>query len=958
MNRAGWLLLLLVWVAPATGQAPYFRPHTLGDEARDIHLSGLWQDSQGILWLGTSNGLRQYDGFRLAAPVADSLVSGASVTAWYEDSEGRFWIGSADGDIYRLDAGRHYVPFDPPEGHPARAITGIVEDDKHLIWFATYGEGVYVFDGNRIYNFNTDDGLTGNDIYDIAHNGQGEVWLATDDGISRCRFSDGRKEVKRLGLGDGLPDQLVTRLLPSPDGGMWIGTFEAGVVKYVRDEGRVVRIFPGDGIGEVTALALFEGWELWIGTEESRIFTYSPAAAKPVAVAGWSGNREGPVRQIRPDAEGNIWIAFENGHLYSAFRPFERIQGPPADLQMLLCDRQDRLWAGTRQGLFSLQDDGTFVEEAAVGSRNITDLAEDPFGNLWIGTLDEGLFVYKPGSRKLRKLGSVLRTGGSTIMSIEPAPDRMWLATLEGVVSYAFGEDILSVADPVFDLLQDPWESQLHFVFHIHVDPAGRVWFATDGNGVYMLEGDRGLHIDGNDSMKLRSVYAVCTDARGNQWFNTPDQGLVEYEDGRLRAVGVRDGLLTTHNTSIVPTSTGDLLVAHEQGIILMETARRHMMYYDDEIGASELQPALNAVAVDSRGAVYVGGRREILQYRPPATERSIHPRTMITEVSIFGQPVDPYVAGDLAPKQNYIAFRYIGLWYSSPASVKYLYKLEGYDLEWKESRDLVASYSDLRPGTYTFKVKASENNFFLDEPATEYQFTIRKPFWQQAWFVVLAALAGAGLVLGLIRLRDARAERQSRFKRDMLESQLAALKAQINPHFLFNSFNTLITLIDENAEHPGVAIEYVEKLSDFYRSILQYREQEMISLEEEWDLVQNFSYLLTRRYGNHLRLHLDAPPSGGYIIPLTLQILVENAVKHNVISATRPLDIHITVDPDRYVTVRNNLQPKSGAEPSTRFGLQSIMKRYQFLSDRPVVVEQTPENFVVRIPVINTKAL
>jgi LytS/YehU family sensor histidine kinase len=186
-----------------------------------------------------------------------------------------------------------------------------------------------------------------------------------------------------------------------------------------------------------------------------------------------------------------------------------------------------------------------------------------------------------------------------------------------------------------------------------------------------------------------------------------------------------------------------------------------------------------------------------------------------------------------------------------------------------------------------------------------------------------------------------------------MAEAQLAALKAQINPHFLFNSFNTLITLIDEHADDPRVAIEYVEKLADFYRSMLQYREQELISLEEEWDLVHHFCFLLAKRYGDNLRLHFDPPPTTGLIMPLTLQILVENAVKHNVISETRPLDIHVTVDPDGFITVRNSLQPKSGSEPSTRFGLQSIIKRYQLLSDREVVVARDAGAFTVRIPII-----
>ena len=249
--------------------------------------------------------------------------------------------------------------------------------------------------------------------------------------------------------------------------------------------------------------------------------------------------------------------------------------------------------------------------------------------------------------------------------------------------------------------------------------------------------------------------------------------------------------------------------------------------------------------------------------------------------------------------------------------------------------------------------VKASENKFFLDEPTSSYTFTIAKPFWREFWFIgLLTACSLAGLVW-LVKARERRSERQALHKKDIIESQLAALKAQINPHFLFNSFNTLITIIDENPMHPQVAIEYVEKLSDFFRNILQYREQEAIPLEEEWELVNNYVYLLQKRYGQNLRLHMDPPSGESYIMPLTLQMLVENAVKHNVISEKYPLEIFVTMDPDGYITVKNNLQVKSKPEASTQFGLDSIVRRYQLLSAREVVVKKTADMFIVRIPVI-----
>ncbi|MCC7246378.1 MAG: sensor histidine kinase, partial [Saprospiraceae bacterium] len=176
-------------------------------------------------------------------------------------------------------------------------------------------------------------------------------------------------------------------------------------------------------------------------------------------------------------------------------------------------------------------------------------------------------------------------------------------------------------------------------------------------------------------------------------------------------------------------------------------------------------------------------------------------------------------------------------------------------------------------------------------------------------------------------------------------------LKSQINPHFLFNSFNTLITIIEES---PKVAVSYVEHLSDFYRSIMAYREQDFIPVQEEMALVRNFYFLLQKRYETGLQLS-DSISSqlAGNVMPLSVQILVENAVKHNVISPNRPLIIEIFSDADGYITVRNNIQRKITPEASTHFGLQSLIRRYRLLGYKEVQVEDNAAYFTVRIPVI-----
>ncbi|MEK7256497.1 MAG: histidine kinase, partial [Bacteroidota bacterium] len=323
--------------------------------------------------------------------------------------------------------------------------------------------------------------------------------------------------------------------------------------------------------------------------------------------------------------------------------------------------------------------------------------------------------------------------------------------------------------------------------------------------------------------------------------------------------------------------------------------------------------------------------------------------------VSVFLEPIDFQRKSIFSHDENNLVFTYTGLWYTDPGTVEYRYKLEGYDLYWIHSKDRQATYSNLPPGEYVFQMTSTENDAYLDEPIIKYAFEVKSPIWMRWWFLVLITLMTGGLLYLIMRERERSINRETTLKKEKIESQFEALKAQINPHFLFNSFNTLISIIEED---PRRAVTYVEHLSDFYRSILQYREKEIISLNEEIKVVEAYTQLLKHRYGDNLRLDIQLEGKGKdlYIAPLTLQMLVENAVKHNVISKTKPLVIAIhSPEANGYIQIQNNLQPKLDAGKSTGFGLQSIVNRYEVLSDRKVKIEKTEEYFKVSIPVIKS---
>lgn len=187
--------------------------------------------------------------------------------------------------------------------------------------------------------------------------------------------------------------------------------------------------------------------------------------------------------------------------------------------------------------------------------------------------------------------------------------------------------------------------------------------------------------------------------------------------------------------------------------------------------------------------------------------------------------------------------------------------------------------------------------------------------------------------------------------KRESLQAQVNALKIQVNPHFLFNTLNTLAAVIPEN---PQQAVDFVQQLAKVYRHILEVKEEPSILLKEELEVLEAYAFLLKTRHGDNLAITIRVEEAllSQRIVPLSLQILMENAIKHNIVSAARPLQIDICAEMGRLV-VRNNLQPKHQSIESTGIGLDNIRNRYRLLGARLVEVEEGPEQFIVKIPLI-----
>ncbi|CAD5276426.1 Histidine kinase [Imperialibacter sp. EC-SDR9] len=203
-------------------------------------------------------------------------------------------------------------------------------------------------------------------------------------------------------------------------------------------------------------------------------------------------------------------------------------------------------------------------------------------------------------------------------------------------------------------------------------------------------------------------------------------------------------------------------------------------------------------------------------------------------------------------------------------------------------------------------------------------------------------------------RLKKTQAE-ADQFKMESIEARYEALRSQINPHFLFNSFNVLSTLVYRDAD---TASQFISQLSDVYRYLLSTKDNKVVKLEEEMQFLDSYLYLLRIRFNDSLIVHSDVAESkkGLFIPPSTLQLLIENAIKHNIISKRDPLVIKI-YDEEGFIVISNNLNPKKVKEPSTRVGLENIKSRYRFINDRGPIIDSSDGFFTIKVPLIEITA-
>jgi hypothetical protein len=330
----------------------------------------------------------------------------------------------------------------------------------------------------------------------------------------------------------------------------------------------------------------------------------------------------------------------------------------------------------------------------------------------------------------------------------------------------------------------------------------------------------------------------------------------------------------------------------------------------------------------------------------------ALQPVNSIDRITVNLEPYIPGKGYTFAASENRFIFEYSGIWPLDPKKLQFKVKLDGYDPDWKFTYDRSAIYPNLPPGHYSFHINAFLNKSVSQRKVSTFSFEIRKPFYLSFWFISTVVILVIIIGYWIIKTRERRLRQLESRKKEQLEFEFQTLKNQVNPHFLFNSFSTLMSIIEEN---PQEAVKYTEALSGFFRDILEVKDKELIPLTEELRMIENYSLIQQKRFGDNfiLKIDLDDQIKNSKIPPLTLQLLTENVLKHNIIAKGKPLAVTIRNEME-IILIENKKRLKKQTEPSTGIGLRNISERYKLITGKDIRIEEDNDNFSVILPIIN----
>ncbi len=846
----------------------------------------------------------------------------------YQDNRGYLWTGGYGG-LSSFD-GLKFSNYSPRQGLVNYWVTSIAQDSSKNLIIGTL-EGLSLFNGKKFTNYTTQNGLPNNYINSIATKGS-EAAIATRSGLCYLIHNEIKKDTRFTNIEIKKVESVYKDYIVSTS---------KKIFMVSKDKVQPVCHFSASSDTTITFFEKDKNSTLWIGTNKG-LFYISNYDLQNTEKKVISTTIKDGINCIYVDYKNHLWIGTADKlitYFNNKITSYQISKNENANnIYCITSDYEQNIWIGTRSGLFEFRDEGfvSFGKEDGLKNAFIHGIAIDKKNNLWFGTAGGGIYKYHNNQFTNYSISNGL-SGNIVSGLLFDSLNRLWIGTNNGLCYQANNKITASV------LLR---KDLIHCLF---LDKKNNLWLGLkdkiariENINKYPKTKVSYFNLPLPVSITDFQMSNMCQGANGNIYMASFLGGLFIYDGKEIKDITTLYGLQTRTVVDVAISSTNYLFVATLDGIyvINLETKSTEKISEDDGLssnlvyslfitdneqtlwagtnqgankidlqsffqshvknilsfgkteGFKGLECNTGGLCKDSSGSIWFGTVNGLVKHNPVKyVSNDNEAKLSFTGLKLFYDDTILPQNARLASKLNNIRFDFMGICLTNPEKVLYIHKLEGFEKSWSPTTTQNnVTYSNLPPGNYIFKVRCCNNQgVWSTEPLT-FSFSVDAPFWQNWWFMfsVLAFIVLVIFMLFRVRLNQLKREqeKESKTQIEIAKNELKALRAQMNPHFLFNSLNSIQHFIINNKSDE--AVFYLNRFAKLMRMILTNSEKTTITLNEEINGLKIYMELEKMRFSNlfDFNIHVDEDIDADYeqIPSMLLQPYVENAILHGLV--------------------------------------------------------------------------